>query len=123
MDVLDRVESIRGARQKKRVEGRVDDVEHENDRLHVENESLRDQLHQERAELSRILDAALELPPERRAAYLDEACAGDSRLRSAAESMLAAADHATELQDTVVIGSVKADNQQACRNPSLLRRA
>jgi len=56
MDVLDRVESIRGARQKKRVEGRVDDVEHENDRLHAENESLRDQLHQERAELSRILD-------------------------------------------------------------------
>jgi hypothetical protein len=56
MDVLDRVESIRGARQKKRIEGRVDDVEHENDRLHAENESLRDQLHQERVELSRILD-------------------------------------------------------------------
>ena len=49
--------------------------------------------------LSRILDAALELPPERRAAYLDEACAGDSRLRSAAESMLAAADHATDFLD------------------------
>src|SRR3989441_739172 len=49
--------------------------------------------------LSRILDAALELLPERRAAYLDEACAGDSRLRSAAESMLAAADHATDFLD------------------------
>src|SRR5881296_2720154 len=49
--------------------------------------------------LSRILDAALELPPERRAAYLDEACAGDFRLRSAAESMLVAADHATDFLD------------------------
>lgn len=56
MDVLDRVETMRGARRKKRVEGKVDDVEHENDRLHVENESLRDQLHRERAELSRVLD-------------------------------------------------------------------
>ena len=28
-----------------------------------------------------IFEAALELPPERRAAYLQEACAGDAPLR------------------------------------------
>jgi hypothetical protein len=49
--------------------------------------------------LSPILDAALELPPEQRAAYLDEVCAGDSRLRAAAESLLVAADQATGFLD------------------------
>src|SRR5712664_893375 len=49
--------------------------------------------------LSPILDAALELRPEQRAAYLDAACAGDSRLRAAAESLLAAADQATGFLD------------------------
>src|SRR2546425_1080304 len=49
--------------------------------------------------LSPILDAALELPPEQRAAYLDEACAGDSRLRAAAESLLVAAERATGFLD------------------------
>jgi hypothetical protein len=56
MDVLDRVETMRSARSKKRAEIKVDDVEHENDRLHLENEFLRDQLHQERGELSRVLE-------------------------------------------------------------------
>jgi hypothetical protein len=56
MNVLDRVETMRGARRKKRADVTVGDVEHENDRLHLENVFLRDQLHHERGELSRVFD-------------------------------------------------------------------
>src|SRR6266498_465118 len=38
-----------------------------------------------------ILQSALELRPEERAAFLDEACAGDEALRQKVESLLAAA--------------------------------
>jgi len=37
-----------------------------------------------------VLDGALDLPPDRRAAYLDEACAGDPPLRAEVESLLSA---------------------------------
>lgn len=37
-----------------------------------------------------ILDSALQLPPDQRAAYLNEACAGDIALRSEVESLIAA---------------------------------
>ncbi|HEV8700902.1 MAG TPA: serine/threonine-protein kinase [Candidatus Polarisedimenticolia bacterium] len=49
--------------------------------------------------LSPILDAALELPPERRSAYLDAACAGDTRLRAAVEALLHTADRTTGFLD------------------------
>ena len=39
-----------------------------------------------------IFDAAIELPPERRAAYLQEACAGDDPLRRRVETLLRAHD-------------------------------
>ena len=37
-----------------------------------------------------IFDAAIELPPERRAAYVQEACAGDDPLRQRVEALLRA---------------------------------
>ncbi len=41
-----------------------------------------------------IVDAALDLAPEERAAYLDQACGGDARLRQNVEAMLHAYQHA-----------------------------
>jgi hypothetical protein len=41
-----------------------------------------------------ILNAALELPAEQRAAYLDQACAGDSGLRQQVEALLKAHEEA-----------------------------
>ncbi|MEZ5284405.1 MAG: hypothetical protein R2712_06275 [Vicinamibacterales bacterium] len=38
---------------------------------------------------ARMLDAVLDLPPDRRAAYLDRACAGRPRLRTAVDHLLA----------------------------------
>ena len=38
--------------------------------------------------LDRIFHSALELPVERRAAFLDQACANDSNLRSEVESLI-----------------------------------
>jgi serine/threonine-protein kinase len=40
--------------------------------------------------LSPILDRALELPVDARAAYLDDACAGERELRRQVEELLAA---------------------------------
>ena len=40
--------------------------------------------------LSPILEAALELPPEARGAYLDETCAGDAPLRRQVEELIEA---------------------------------
>ena len=41
-----------------------------------------------------ILNAALELHPSERAAYLDQACAGDAALRRQVETLLAAHEQA-----------------------------
>jgi serine/threonine protein kinase len=49
---------------------------------------------------SRILDIALELDPERRAAYLDEVCANDDELRQEVESLLRASAQAGSLLDS-----------------------
>lgn len=40
--------------------------------------------------LNRLVDAALDLDPLRRAAFLDEVCAGDAELRAEAEALIAA---------------------------------
>ncbi len=42
-----------------------------------------------------ILEQALDLPPSRRAAYLQEACAGDAALRREVESLIASNDQAS----------------------------
>ena len=39
-----------------------------------------------------IFDAAMELPPERRSGYLDEACGEDAALRRRVESLLKACE-------------------------------
>src|SRR5688500_15706958 len=44
------------------------------------------------AEVERVLDAALDLAPERRAAYVAGACAGDAALRADVERMLRSCD-------------------------------
>ncbi|HEU4477010.1 MAG TPA: protein kinase, partial [Pyrinomonadaceae bacterium] len=44
------------------------------------------------SQIERLLDAALELPSERRAAFLDRACAGDAELRKELEALLASDD-------------------------------
>ena len=43
-----------------------------------------------------IFDAAMELPPEQRAAHLDHACGGDAALRQRIESLLNACESACE---------------------------
>jgi tetratricopeptide (TPR) repeat protein len=45
--------------------------------------------------LSDVFEQALQLPPERRAAYLDEACADDAALRHEVEALLTAHDQAS----------------------------
>ncbi len=46
-----------------------------------------------------IFDAAIELPPERRAAYLHEACGGDDSLRQRVEALLRAHESAQAFMD------------------------
>jgi serine/threonine protein kinase len=46
-----------------------------------------------------ILDTALELPPDLWSAYLDSACAGDTRLRTAVERLLETAGNTTTPRD------------------------
>ncbi|MGO8931313.1 MAG: protein kinase domain-containing protein [Limisphaerales bacterium] len=46
-----------------------------------------------------IFDAAIELPPERRAAYLCEACSGDDALRQRVETLLRAHESAEAFMD------------------------
>src|SRR5215813_15112699 len=45
-------------------------------------------------QIDQFLDAALELPPDKRAAFLDEACAGDDALRKELDALLASDDGA-----------------------------
>ena len=45
-------------------------------------------------QVDRLLDAALELPPDKQAAFLDEACAGDEELRKELDLLLAFDDDA-----------------------------
>ena len=46
--------------------------------------------------LRQILDAAADLPADRRPAFLEQACAGDGRLRQQVEALLRALDEAGE---------------------------
>ena len=51
-----------------------------------------------------LFDAALELPPERRVAYVQEACAGDDTLRDRVEALLRAYDSAGTFMDSLAVG-------------------
>ena len=44
--------------------------------------------------IDQLLDAALELPPDKRAAFLDKACDGDEELRKEIDALLASDDGA-----------------------------
>src|SRR6266542_2055970 len=50
-----------------------------------------------------IFDAAIELPPERRAACVQEACAGDDALRQRVEALLRAHDSAGMFMDSLAV--------------------
>src|SRR5271163_4698107 len=51
-----------------------------------------------------VLNAALELRPAERGAYLDKACAGDAALRQRVESLLQAHDQAGRFLETAPAG-------------------
>jgi tetratricopeptide (TPR) repeat protein len=51
-----------------------------------------------------IFDAAIELPPERREAYLHEACGGDDSLRQRVEALLRAHESAQAFMDRPAVG-------------------
>ena len=56
--------------------------------------------------LEEIFSAARKLPPQKRAAYLEEACGVDAELRRQADSLLAAHDQAGQfLQSTVAVSA------------------
>ena len=50
-----------------------------------------------------IFDAAIELPPERRAAYVQEACAGDDPLHQRVEALLRAHESAETFMDSPAV--------------------
>src|SRR6266487_739023 len=52
-----------------------------------------------------IFDAAIELPPERRAAHVQEACAGDDALRQRVEALLRAHESAETFMDSPAVSS------------------
>ena len=59
--------------------------------------------------LEEIFSAARELPPQQRAAFLEQACGGDADLRRQADSLLAAHDQAGQfLQPTVALSAPNA---------------
>jgi serine/threonine protein kinase/type II secretory pathway pseudopilin PulG len=51
-----------------------------------------------------IFEAAIELPPERRAAYVQESCAGDDPLRQRVEALLRAHELAGTFMDSLAVG-------------------
>src|SRR6201989_3034675 len=54
-------------------------------------------------EASRILENALECDPDRRVAYLNEACVNDDELRREVESLLAASQRSGGLLDSLAM--------------------
>jgi TolB-like protein len=50
-------------------------------------------------EVTRVVDAALELPPEARAAWVEQACSGDAELRGEVERLLSACERAEGFLD------------------------
>ena len=56
--------------------------------------------------LEEIFNAARNLPPQERAAFLERACGGDAELRRQADSLLAAHDQAGDfLHHTIPLGA------------------
>ena len=53
--------------------------------------------------MARILDVVLDLPPQERSAFLDQACADDGELRAEVEAMLAGAEADAFLKSPAVV--------------------
>src|SRR5262245_44574849 len=69
-------------------------------------------------QIDELLDAALERDPKERAAFLDEACAGDEALRQEVEALLASDEHAESFIQTPVLevaGALLAKAEPAAR--------
>jgi len=59
---------------------------------------------------SGIFKAAVKLPPDRRAAYLDEACGSDAQLRTEIESLVEAHDTSCSFLENVPVGPDPTDD-------------
>ena len=69
-----------------------------------------------REKLKALLEQALALPPEQRAAFLDEACTGDTALRDELDSLLDHAEEASAFFDSLA-GAVLPQAQQQAPSP------
>ncbi len=69
-----------------------------------------------REKLKALLEQAMALPPEQRAAFLDEACAGDTALRDELDSLLDHAEEAFAFFDSLA-GAVLPQAQQQAPSP------
>ena len=65
-----------------------------------------------------IFGAALQLPAGQRAAFLDEACAGDAALRQRVEAFLAAHEEARTFLEHPALGTVHASAEDGAPDPS-----
>ena len=61
---------------------------------------------------SGIFKAAVKLPPDRRAAYLDQACGSDAELRAEIESLLHAHDTSCDFLENVPAGPDPTEDYQ-----------
>ena len=57
VEIIDRAVSARDALDRKRLEHKLEDVRHENERLSVENRTLHEETRREQGQLERIMDA------------------------------------------------------------------
>src|ERR1051325_9223687 len=64
-------------------------------------------MEQDDPKLREILETAADLPAERRAAFLDQACRGDEKLRSEVESLLGALRDAQDFLAAPTVGDQK----------------
>jgi serine/threonine protein kinase len=77
------------------------------------------------AQVNDLLHQAMQLAAERRAAFLDGACAGDDSLRHEVESLLAADDEARSsfLQSRPAVKALAEEDNQACSQSGLDRES
>src|SRR5208337_1630827 len=71
-------------------------------------------------EIERVLHAALERPEDQRAAFLDQACAGDAALRDEVDSLLAQGEHGASFIESPAL---QVAAQALAQDQSEVRRA
>src|SRR5215207_9733595 len=70
-------------------------------------------------QIEKIFDAALDLPPELRAAFLDRSCARDHDLRENVEQLLRASDSSADFLERPVVGAMAPFIADSLANASL----